>query len=324
MPVPEDFPMLIDRPGLYQISAAAYHSDVAVRPSLSSTLARKIHDNSALHAWTAHPRLNPDWEPTESKTFDIGRAAHRAVLGAGADYVEIPADLLSSNGAVGTKAAKAFVEECRAAGLTPLVGEEIQKITTMAEIVRRKLASMRITIDPARSELCAFAEIEGVWCRSMLDNAPLDPKEPIRDFKTTKDASPEACIRAVMNFGYDMQAAFYQDAWEAATGERRRFQFIFQEKSPPYDVSVVELHDDEDDEADWMLDARHKCAEARRIWGECLRTGQWPGYPARVAVVGAPAFHRQKWADRAPIAPAPTRAALSAARQMMAPHGDAA
>jgi hypothetical protein len=73
--------------GIHMLGDAEYHADPAPERGVASTLARVILSQSPLHAWTAHPRLNPAYEPVEKKTFDIGRAAHRAVLGAGGEYV---------------------------------------------------------------------------------------------------------------------------------------------------------------------------------------------------------------------------------------------
>jgi hypothetical protein len=317
--------MVILPAGVHSIAADAYHADPAPVPSLSSSIARVLLNQSPRHAWHASPRLNPDWEPTERKTFDIGRAAHRLVLGAGSDFEVIPSDLLAANGAASTKEAKAFIEDCRARGVTPLKEAEADAVQLMAAAVTDRLDAMRIKLDPARSELAALAQVDGIWCRAMVDNAPADPRLPLYDFKTTTDASPEAVVRAVEAYGYDVQAAHYLDTWQAATGERRRFRFVFVEKEAPHEVSVVELHDAQDDPADWMATARSKAREARRIWGECLAADEWPGYPARVAVIGARSFHNQRWADRETGMPVttkkPTADALRAASQFMAPEG---
>lgn len=312
-------PFLIIAPGIHALPAEAYHADPAPQPSLSSSVARLLLNRSPLHAWTAHPRLNPAYEPQERKTFDIGRAAHRAVLGAGGDYVAYPTEILASNGAASTKEAKLWADEQRAAGRTPLKAEEVDQIGEIADAVQRRLALMGITFDPQRSELTALAEVDGVWCRAMVDNAPAD-KRIIYDLKTCEDASPDAVIRSVMTYGYDVQAAHYLDVWKAATGETRRFRFVFVEKTAPYEVSVVELHDAEDDAADWMLDARSKAREARRIWGECLSADTWPGYRAKVAVIGAPSFYRQKWADRSIGNPVITSETIARATAWQAPQ----
>ena len=313
-------------PGVHlDVPEATYHADdLCDRPTLSSSLARVILNQSPLHAWTQHPRLNPMHEPTEKKTFDIGRAAHRAILGRGGDYAAIPADLLASNGAASTKAAKEWIEDARASGLTPLKADEVDQIGTMADAVVLRLAAMNIRFDKARSEAVALAEVDGVMCRAMIDNAPADPRLPLYDLKTTTDASADAVIRAVENYGYDVQAAHYLDTWFAATGERRRMRFVFVEKTAPYEVAVVELHDDPDHEADWMLTARSKAAEARRIWGECLTANQWPGYPARVQIIGARGWEQRRWAEKSignPVTDKPSADALKTARSAQAPEG---
>ena len=306
------------------IPEATYHADqLCGSPTLSSTLARLILARSPLHAWTAHPRLNPAWEPTDRKTFDIGRAAHRAVLGRGADYVAYPAELLASNGAASTKEAKAWAEAQRAEGRTPLKADEVDLVGDMADAVQMQLAAMGITLDPARSEVVALAEVDGVACRAMIDNAPADPRLPLYDLKSTTDASPEALAKTVATYGYDLQAAHYLATWKAATGEDRRFRIIFVEKEAPFGVQVAELYRKPGDEADWFDHADALAADARRIWGECLRSGHWPGYPARVAMIGAPSWHLVKMEDRSGRAAAskPTAETVARATAWQAPEG---
>ena len=283
----------------FGVTEADYHADTLLPvPTLSSTLARLVLARSPLHAWTAHPRLNPAWEPTEKKTFDIGRAAHRAVLGRGSDYAAYPAEYLASNGAASTKEAKDWAEEQRAEGRTPLKFDEIDQICAMAVSVNRQLAAMGIKLDPTRSEVVALAEIDGIWCRAMIDNAPTDPRLPLYDLKSTTDASPESLAKTIASYGYDLQAAHYLAVWKAATGEDRRFRIIFVEKEAPYGVQVAELYRKPGDEADWFDHADALARDARRIWGECLRSGNWPCYPSRVAVIGAPGWHLTKMEDR--------------------------
>lgn len=307
----------------FNVGEGEYHADELLPvPTLSSTLARLILARSPLHAWTAHPRLNPALEPTDRKTFDIGRAAHRAVLGRGADYVAYPSDLLASNGAASTKEARRWADDMRAEGRTPLKADEVDQIGEMAVAVDRQLAAMGITLAPARSEVVALAEVDGVACRAMIDNAPADPRLPLYDLKTTTDASPEGLAKTVAAYGYDLQAAHYLAVWKAATGEDRRFRIIFVEKEAPYGVQVAELYRKPGDEADWFDHADALAADARRIWGECLRTGQWPGYPARVAVIGAPGWHLTKQEDRSGRAAAskPTAETVARAAAWQAPE----
>lgn len=278
--------------GVHQIDGGAYHLDPCPEASLSSTLAKTMLAQSPLHAWMASPRLNPDWEPVDKKTFDIGRAAHRAILGAGGEYVAIPDEILASNGAASTKEAKAFIADARDAGQTPLKAAEVAQIHAMREKAHAKLQALQVDLDPARSEMIAIAQIDGVWCRAMLDNVPLDARLPIYDFKTCENASPEACQKAILNYGYDVQAEHYRQVWLAATGEDRPFRFVFQEKSAPHEVCVVELG------FDTLSIARKKIARAREMWGLCMRAGQWPGYPLGVHRVDLPAWAIERWLER--------------------------
>ncbi|MZR14250.1 hypothetical protein GQE99_14600 [Maritimibacter sp. DP07] len=278
--------------GVHDIPGDRYHADPCEKPSLSSTLAKTLLAKSPRHAWTESPRLNPDWEPTEKKTFDIGRAAHRAVLGKGGDYVAIPDHLLATNGAASTKAAKEFIDDARAAGLVPLKSEEVEAIETMRDVAALRLAENRIDFDPDRSELSALSEIDGVHCRAMLDHVPLAASDPIYDFKTCESAALDACERAILNYGYDVQAEHYRQVWKAATGEDRVFRFVFQEKTAPFEISVVEVG------PDTLSLACKKIARAREIWRLCLREDRWPGYPAGVHRIELPEWHHARWLER--------------------------
>lgn len=279
-------------PGVHFIDSEAYFADPSEVPSLNSTTAKLLLMRSPAHAWHAHPRLNPAWEPEIKTTFDIGTAAHRAILGKGASYHTYPEHMLASNGAASTAAAKEWAEDIRAAGGVPLKADQVDAIGLMQAKAADHLGEVGIMLDPARAEVVVIGEIEGVLCRSMIDNAPTDPAEPLYDFKTTTDANPEACVRAVMNYGYDIQARFYIEAWKAATGEDRRFRFIFQEKEAPFEVCVVELCGDDLDMA------AKKTRRAREIWRNCLSSNHWPGYPAGVHRLELPGWFTERWLER--------------------------
>ncbi|MBW4971899.1 hypothetical protein KZY98_15680, partial [Croceibacter atlanticus] len=71
--VSHQFPL---SPGTYDLPAEVYHADqMCAVPTLSSSLARLMLARSPRHAWHASPRLNPDHQSDDRKTFDIGRAA---------------------------------------------------------------------------------------------------------------------------------------------------------------------------------------------------------------------------------------------------------
>lgn len=321
--------------GVYHIPADVYHGDPAPEPSLSSTVAKKLIWQSPLHAWTACPRLNPDWEPENKKEFDIGRVAHRVVLGVGDDYVTIPDELLGADGAVRTKSAHEFIAEVRERGLTPLKEAEVEAIHHIACKVSAALREMNMPIDPDHSEVAMLAQFDGVWNRCMFDNLPLG-KAYALDLKTTAGSvHPDALAKTVADRGYDISAAHYLRILNELTGEERTMRFVFVEKKPPFEVGVVELWSDgtmrpasdyDPDEmltGDWFADSEQKLGRARRQWRACLDSGEWPGYPRRVAQIAAPIWHRKNSAaahgfPEITPKPKPSEAARAASMQFQA------
>lgn len=282
--------------GVHQdMPSGLYHSDPCGEPSLSATLIKELIGKSPLHAWTKSPRLNPDWKPEEKKHFDIGRAAHRAILGKGDEFAEIPGRFLSKNGAINGNSFsyKEWEHETRSRGDIPLKAEEIDKVHAMKAKADIVLAELGINLDPAQSELAVFARLEsGIIGRCMVDNAPLNPSEPLYDFKTCESAAWEKVEKSIYSMGYHMQGAFYREVWKAATGEDRAFRFIFQEKEPPYEIAVAEL----DFEALGIGEKQNRRAQA--IWKICLKNNNFPGYRRGIIKVPLPAWYVEQWLNR--------------------------
>ena len=278
--------------GIHFITDAEYHADPAPEPSLSSTLAKEILGKSPRHAFDICARVNPDARVIERKTFDIGKAAHTAILGKGAAWAVYPPDVLASNGAASTKAAKEWEADTRAAGLTPIKAQDEEAVLAMQKVAEAALGELDICLAADRSEVAALAQIDGVWCRALIDNAPKDPRRPLYDFKTCESANPDACKRAIDAYGYDVQAAHYLEVWKAATGEDRQFVFIFQEKGSPHEVCAVSLTSDD------LALARKMTARAREVWGQCVRSGYWPGYPRVIHQIELAAWRHENWLNR--------------------------
>ena len=70
----------------HDITAADYHSDCCDEPSLSSSIAGLLIDQTPKHAWTAHPRLNPNFKPESSPAMNLGSVAHELLLGKGGGF----------------------------------------------------------------------------------------------------------------------------------------------------------------------------------------------------------------------------------------------
>lgn len=250
------------QPGVYGLKAEDYHRDIVPGGSLSSTGARKLLAPSC-PALFRHYLNNP--QPPK-KAFDIGTAVHTLALGDGPRLIDI------KHANYKTVDAQTKRDAAYAAGDVPLLPHERRLVDNMAEaLFKHPLASELLASGWGESEqsLIWRDDETGVWCRSRPD---IHNDDEIVDLKTTTDASLEAIAKAIYTYGYHQQQQWYRDGHRAVIGREPRFRFIFQAKTPPYLVTVVEL----DAAAAMAGDARNR--RARWIYAQCVRTGEWPGY----------------------------------------------
>lgn len=282
---------MIDQPGVYEIDAAVYRADPCAAPSLSSSVAKVILDRSPRHGWLMHPRLNPAAEPRRSRSFDLGSVAHALVLQSGDKVQVIDADSYR------TKAAQEQRDAAHAGGRVPVLVGEWEAACTMAAAARAQLARHQDASDAflaGRPEQTLIWQEGDVWCRARLDWLPAGGNV-FYDYKSTAgSANPEHWgNRQLWDLGFDVQDAFYRRGIAAALGiDKPIFRFVVQENEPPYALSVIELTPAARDMAD------RKAEQAIGWWRWCMRTGKWPGYPARVAYVDPPPWAENRWIER--------------------------
>jgi hypothetical protein len=257
-------------PGVYDLPADVYHSDPVPDGSISSSGAKLLlpPNAPAKFRWTVE-------NGTEHReVFDYGNAAHTLVLGSGPPIREVEADNWRGG------AAKLERADAYAAGEVPLLTEDVAHVRGMAAaLLKHPLASALFDPASGRPEQSLFwrnPEFE-TWQRCRLDWLP-DPRESGRvimaDYKTTASADPKSCAKSMANYSYNMQAAWNLDLARelGLAGEDASMMFVFQEKTPPYLVTVAEC----DPEA--LMWARRKNRKALDIYRECVASGRWPGY----------------------------------------------
>ena len=280
---------MITAPGVYDLLAADYHADPVEGGSLSSTGARKLLAPSC----PAKFRYWQQNEEAHTRAFDLGHAAHAEVLGAGNDLVVIDAKDWR------TKAAREQQAAAWAAGKIPILVETYREVQAMAAAVRaHPIASRLLSHDYITPEqtLVWLDKDSDIWCRAMLDGLPLpsDGRMIIPDYKTTTSAEPSHIRKAIADFGYHCQAPWYLDGVIAlGLDSDPAFVFIFQEKTPPYLITPVWLHED-------SLDVgRQRNRKARQVYADCMLTDTWPGYAEDVLPVSLPpwamAQHEAAW-----------------------------
>lgn len=250
-------------------------------PALSASGAKRLL-SPGCPALFKHDRDNGG-RPNK-RAFDVGHAAHAAVLGVGLEMVVVDADNWM------TKAAKEIRDAAYAEGKCPILAKEKAAVDAMAlEIRRHPLASRLLDPERGRPEVSVFwhDEKHGIDRRARFDwltNPEAGvPTLVVPDYKTTRSAEPRAFARSIFEFGYDMQAVFYSDAVIAAgLAEDVDFLFIAQETTAPYLVTVHELDDIS------LAVGRARVDEACALFRDCTDTGIWPGYSDDIELVGPP------------------------------------
>lgn len=260
-------------PGLYtanELSLEDYHRDVVPGGSLSSSGARALLEPGC----PAQFKYDREHPAAPKKDFDLGTAAHTLVLGNGADLVEVTAKRWDS------LAVKSEVAAIRAAGKIPLKTAEMEQVEAMAEAIRQDRWAGPLFAPGrgvAEQSMYWIDKATKVTCRCRPDwFMDLPDLTLCVDYKTTRDASPSGVSKAIGDYHYHQQAAWYLDGIEAVTGKQARFVFVAQSKTAPYLVTTRVLT-----EADVAI-GRAKNARALRIYAECTKTGIWPDWTGPV------------------------------------------
>lgn len=265
-------------PGVYDITADAYHADPVPGGSLSSTGARRLLAPSC-PALFRHEQLHGQ---APKKHFDLGTAVHTLALGDGPDLVRIDHPNYQ------TKAAQQQRDEARTLDQVPLLPHEMQQVQDMTAVLLAHPRAGELlapgTGEPEQTYLWVD-EHTGVACRARPDWANDDD---IVDLKTTDDPNPEAIQRAIWKWRYHQQRGWYVDGHRAVIGRTPRFTFIFQGKQPPYLVTVVEL----DPAAELIGDLRNR--QARERYATCRANDTWPDYGNHTHVLALPAYAEKR------------------------------
>jgi hypothetical protein len=253
------------------LTAEEYHAD---RTSISSSGLRAL----LAPGCPAQFKWDRDNPPAPKREFDLGHAAHRLVLGVGEELVFTEYEDWR------TKAAREERNAIRYDGAVPLLAHEGEQVQAMADALRRHpIAGGLFAPGSGRAELSIFwtDPATGVRCRVRPDWLKELPGLALAvDYKTCRDANPEAVSRAIRDHSYHQQDAFYTDGiWAALDPEDVRFIFVFQSKTAPYLITVRELAQQDRDIG------RARNERALRLYADCERTGIWPDWTGPVTEI---------------------------------------
>lgn len=264
-------------PGIYTgITNDDYHAGPGISQSALSALAR-----SPLHYWAQH--VDPNRERREpSAAMKLGSAIHMAVL---EPELFVEAYVIAPKVDRRTKDGKATWDQfvIDAGDKELLSAEDYIVCQSIAQQVRNHPTARKVFQDGIAEESVYWHDREtGLLCRCRPDWMK---GNVIVDLKSTDDASHAAFQRSAWNYRYWMQAAWYMDGVEQATGIRpEAFVFAAFEKSAPYACAFYYA-----DEA--MLEmGRREYRKLLNVLTHCIATDTWPGYPTEVTALGVPSW----------------------------------
>lgn len=293
------------KPGVHELDEAAYHADPCPEPSLSSGIAHRLITQSPAHAWHAHPRLNPNYKPEDSDTFDLGACAHAMLFRVGAPIVAIdPNDYPGKRGGIPVgwtnDAIREARDSARAAGKIPVFKHQALECSAMTKAAEQFLARLeepKINLADGKAEQTLIWREGEVWCRARPDWRRNDLAVMV-DYKSTAgSANPAVWIRnQLFSLGYDLQAAHYLRG-NLCTGGRGRSKakwfWLVQENYPPFACSLIEATPPLLE----LAESKRECAVG--LWQSCMKLNKWPAYEPRAVSAEPPPWELDRWAGNA-------------------------
>jgi exodeoxyribonuclease VIII len=271
--------------GVYSdISNADYHGGAGVSKSGLDLIAR-----SPLHYWGAY--LDPHREPRKETTaMAVGTAIHTAILEPdtfGERYVILP-EGLDRRTTAGKASYEAVISQACATGAEVISANDAAKVLKIAAYAHAHPVAKAMFSDGKAEQSVFWTDDEtGVLCKCRPDWLLGGENPAVLDVKSTLDASPDEFARSAFKWRYHVQAAWYLDGVEAATGLKPdSFMFLAVEKEAPF-ASAYYYADD-----DMIRAGRAEYRRALRVYADCLASGKWTGYTPKLLPLGLP-----KWAD---------------------------
>ena len=251
-----------------------YHSQKdAKTPRLTYSIAKILLAKSPLHAWYRHPLLGGQ-SIKPSKAMDIGSIGHDMLLGGGD-----PIDILEFD-SFRKKEAQEAKALSYSSGHIPILRKDYDQLEHVVSKVKEQLLvhAPEFFDDHLSEHPVIWTAENGIECQSKYDW--VSPTTGLMiDLKFTTDASPDKCTKKIIDMGYDVQEAFYTEAFNKTYPEmagRTNWKFIFIETEEPHAISVIET------DSTFKELGRVKMNYALDVWENCLDTNQWPGYGRQV------------------------------------------
>lgn len=239
----------ITKPGVYDLSMAAYHrADICDGVSISSSGLRKAISKSIRHWWNEY--LNPAREEeeddsAESKYLVLGRAAHHLLLGEaefGKHFVLQPKEAPDAKGVLGPwhgskTFCKKWAAEQQLAGKGVLTDAMLKQVRGIAQAFAENAHVRGGMLNGLVEKSFIWQDEEtGIWLKSRPDAVPLADEMTV-DVKIVNDASRIGAVRSLNDSNLHIQAALAGMALENVLGWKRNdglHYLLFGESGSPH------------------------------------------------------------------------------------------
>jgi len=247
------------------LAAVGYHAMRALSASGAWLLAEEC---AAKFLWRSP--WNPLYAPEAKTEFDLGIAAHLAIL---EPQRQADSIVMIEAGDYRTTKAREARDAARAAGKVPLLPYQFDIVRAIVGSIRaHPIASQAFTGGEAEVTLIWDDPVTGIPCKARPDYLPAHSRWVV-DLKTAASANPRSWRDQAYRLGYHARAAWYLDGAEAVLGQAPdEYWFVIVEKEPPYLVSVVSF---DHDALAWGRVANRKACE---LFARSAAANDWPGY----------------------------------------------
>ena len=171
----------------------------------------------------------------DSKALDIGKAFHTMVL----EPAKLDSEVVVFDGK--TRRGKVWDEfSLQNSDKTIVSTSEWNMINNMSNILFENEEAVNF-VSESNHEVVEVWQDKGINCKGKADMVTTNANDNkiLIDLKTTRDSSPESFRRSAYNYGYDRQAAFYLDGFDAD-----EFWFVVIEKESPYRVGIYKASEE--------------------------------------------------------------------------------
>ena len=186
----------------------------------------------------------------------------------------------------GKAAWEAFQQQ--AAGREVITQEQFVRAFSQRDSVMR-LPDVAALFQDSAAEVSAYwsDEVTGQLCKCRPDlvHTCADGGVILVDLKTTSDASLREFSRSIAKWRYHVQAAWYTDGYQKASGLTvHGFMFVAVETEAPHAACAYML-----DDASLDLGRLIYRRDLNKLAG-CLAQNEWPGYSNEIEVISLPAW----------------------------------